>query len=75
MDAARRGVAYTVGLRASKGRASYLGLRSVGHQDPGATSTLFVMQELLAVAEERAGEASAADAYADDAAHHESGDP
>jgi dihydroxyacetone kinase-like protein len=52
VDAAERGVEFTVPLRASKGRASYLGWRSVGHQDPGATSTLFMMEELLAVAEE-----------------------
>jgi len=50
VDAAARGVAFTVPLRASKGRASYLGWRSVGHQDPGATSTLFIMEELLDVA-------------------------
>jgi len=52
VDAAERGVEYTVGLRASKGRASYLGWRSVGHQDPGATSTLFMLEELLDVAAE-----------------------
>ncbi|WP_135819692.1 dihydroxyacetone kinase subunit DhaL [Halostella litorea] len=53
VDAARRGVEFTVPLRASKGRASYLGWRSVGHQDPGATSTLMILEELLAAAEER----------------------
>ena len=52
VDAARRGVEFTVPIRASKGRASYLGWRSVGHQDPGATSTLFVLEELLDTAEE-----------------------
>ena len=51
VSAAERGVAYTVPIRASKGRASYLGWRSVGHQDPGATSTLFILEELLAAAE------------------------
>jgi dihydroxyacetone kinase-like protein len=50
VDAAERGVAYTVPLRATKGRASYLGWRSVGHQDPGATSTLFILEELLETA-------------------------
>ena len=50
VDAAERGVAFTVPLRASKGRASYLGWRSVGHQDPGATSTLFIMESLLSTA-------------------------
>ncbi|PSP93954.1 dihydroxyacetone kinase subunit L [Halobacteriales archaeon QS_4_62_28] len=52
VDAAQRGVEFTVPIRASKGRASYLGWRSVGHQDPGATSTLFIMEALLAVAQE-----------------------
>jgi dihydroxyacetone kinase-like protein len=52
VDAAERGVAFTVPIRASKGRASYLGWRSVGHQDPGATSTLFITEELLATAQE-----------------------
>ena len=51
--AAERGVDFTVPIRASKGRASYLGWRSVGHQDPGATSTLYIMEELLAEAEAR----------------------
>jgi dihydroxyacetone kinase-like protein len=45
--AAEAGVAFTEPLRASKGRASYLGWRSVGHRDPGATSTLYIMEELL----------------------------
>ena len=37
-DAAREGMEATIPLEARKGRASYLGPRSVGHQDPGATS-------------------------------------
>ena len=53
VDAAERGVAFTVPIRAKKGRASYLGWRSVGHQDPGATSALFILEELLAVAADR----------------------
>ena len=36
--AAEQGVAYTKTIIATKGRASYLGERSLGHQDPGATS-------------------------------------
>ncbi|NKE36351.1 dihydroxyacetone kinase subunit L [Natronococcus sp. JC468] len=52
VDAAERGVAFTTPIRARKGRASYLGWRSVGHQDPGATSTYYLLEELLAVAEE-----------------------
>ena len=50
--AAERGVEFTVPIRAQKGRASFLGWRSVGHQDPGATSTWFIMQELLSVADQ-----------------------
>lgn len=38
-DAAKDGMRATIALQARKGRASYLGPRSVGHQDPGATST------------------------------------
>ena len=37
-DAAEAGAAATVPMLATKGRASYLGERSIGHQDPGATS-------------------------------------
>ncbi|WP_101256026.1 dihydroxyacetone kinase subunit DhaL [Streptomyces barkulensis] len=37
--AAEEGAAATVPMRARRGRASYLGERSVGHQDPGATSS------------------------------------
>ncbi len=51
VDAAERGVEFTTPIRAKKGRASYLGWRSVGHQDPGATSTLFIMEELLETAQ------------------------
>ena len=42
--AAEAGAAHTKDLIATKGRASYLGERSVGHQDPGATSYLFMIQ-------------------------------
>jgi phosphoenolpyruvate---glycerone phosphotransferase subunit DhaL len=45
-DAAAEGMRATIQLEARRGRASYLGPRSVGHQDPGATSA----QLLLAVA-------------------------
>jgi dihydroxyacetone kinase-like protein len=37
-SAAEQGRDATIGLQARKGRASYLGERSIGHQDPGATS-------------------------------------
>jgi phosphoenolpyruvate---glycerone phosphotransferase subunit DhaL len=49
--AAEEGMKATIPLEARKGRASYLGPRSVGHQDPGATSS----QLLLAVAAETFG--------------------
>jgi dihydroxyacetone kinase-like protein len=42
VDAAERGMRATVPLVARKGRASYLGERSKGHQDPGATSTYYL---------------------------------
>lgn len=44
--AADEGVRATVPLQARKGRASYLGPRSVGHQDPGATSTALLFAAL-----------------------------
>jgi phosphoenolpyruvate---glycerone phosphotransferase subunit DhaL len=34
----------TIPLEARRGRASYLGPRSVGHQDPGATSTQLLLE-------------------------------
>lgn len=47
-DAAQAGALATVPLRARKGRASYLGERSVGHQDPGATSAALLIAALAA---------------------------
>lgn len=41
--AAQAGAAATIPLQATKGRASYLGERSIGHQDPGATSTAYIL--------------------------------
>jgi dihydroxyacetone kinase-like protein len=53
-DAAREGKKSTIPMQARKGRASYLGARSVGHQDPGATSTWLIFQALAeAVAAEQ----------------------
>ena len=40
------GMRATVPLQARKGRASYLGERSIGHQDPGATSTALILAAL-----------------------------
>jgi phosphoenolpyruvate---glycerone phosphotransferase subunit DhaL len=45
-DAAEAGAQATVPMRATKGRASYLGERSVGHQDPGATSAAVLVGAL-----------------------------
>lgn len=45
-DAAGQGVEYTKTIIATKGRASYLGERSLGHQDPGATSTYIILTTL-----------------------------
>ena len=43
-DAAAEGMRATTALEARRGRASYLGPRSVGHQDPGATSSQLLVQ-------------------------------
>jgi phosphoenolpyruvate---glycerone phosphotransferase subunit DhaL len=43
-DAAEGGMKATIPMEAKKGRASYLGPRSVGHQDPGATSSYLLMR-------------------------------
>jgi phosphoenolpyruvate---glycerone phosphotransferase subunit DhaL len=43
-DAAEEGMRATIPLVARKGRASYLGERSAGHQDPGATSSALLMR-------------------------------
>ena len=44
--AAEQGMKATTGLIAKKGRASYLGERSIGHQDPGATSIWLIFKAL-----------------------------
>ena len=46
--AAAEGRDATVPMLARKGRASYLGERSVGHQDPGATSTTLLLEAAAA---------------------------
>jgi dihydroxyacetone kinase-like protein len=48
--AAQDGVAATVPMVARKGRASYLGERSAGHADPGATSTAVILRALAEAA-------------------------
>ena len=42
--AAEQGMMGTIAMQAKKGRASYLGPRSIGHQDPGATSAYLLLQ-------------------------------
>jgi dihydroxyacetone kinase-like protein len=44
--AAAEGAAASVSMQARKGRASYLGPRSVGHEDPGAVSTVLILAAL-----------------------------
>jgi dihydroxyacetone kinase-like protein len=45
-DAAQAGAMATISMQALKGRASYLGPRSVGHEDPGAASTALILAAL-----------------------------
>nr|WP_203679755.1 dihydroxyacetone kinase subunit DhaL [Streptomyces microflavus] len=56
-DAARAGAEATVPLLARKGRASYLGERSIGHQDPGATSAALLVEALAGTAQDGGAEA------------------
>lgn len=46
VKAALAGVEHTKDLIATKGRASYVGERGIGHQDPGATSFTFMLQTI-----------------------------
>lgn len=46
--AAKAGVEYTKTIKATKGRASYVGERSIGHQDPGATSFTDMLEVIAA---------------------------
>lgn len=46
VQAAETGVEETKPMVATKGRASYLGERSIGHQDPGATSFSLLLKEI-----------------------------
>lgn len=51
VDAVEQGMKSTIPMLATKGRASYLGERSIGHQDPGATSSFYMAQVLLEMVE------------------------
>lgn len=55
VQAAEEGMKNTIPMRATKGRASYLGERSIGHQDPGATSSYLLFKAMLDVVEEKGG--------------------
>jgi dihydroxyacetone kinase-like protein len=50
-EAAAAGAEATIPLQATKGRASYLGERSIGHKDPGATSTAYLLTAAADAAE------------------------
>ena len=51
--AAEKGMKDTIPMLAKKGRASYLGERSIGHQDPGATSSYMILKAMLDVMSKR----------------------
>jgi dihydroxyacetone kinase-like protein len=53
VSAAEEGMKKTIEMTATKGRASYLGERSVGHQDPGATSSWLLLKALADTAADR----------------------
>ncbi|WP_353930842.1 dihydroxyacetone kinase subunit DhaL [Okeanomitos corallinicola TIOX110] len=51
VTAAEQGLQATIPMIAKKGRASYLGDRSIGHQDPGGTSAYWMLRSLFEVLE------------------------
>jgi dihydroxyacetone kinase-like protein len=53
--AAERGALATIPMQARRGRASYLGERSIGHQDPGAASTALIVRALARTVLDEAG--------------------
>ena len=55
-DAAARGLRETIGMQARKGRASYLGARTIGHEDPGAASTVLILRALATATADRSSE-------------------
>lgn len=46
-EKAKEGMKATIDMQATKGRASYLGERSIGHQDPGATSSYLIIKTIV----------------------------
>lgn len=57
VSAAAHGLHRTSGMRATKGRASFLGERSIGHLDPGACSSALLIGAVVGVLEQQAGTA------------------
>ncbi|NUS06954.1 MAG: dihydroxyacetone kinase subunit L [Nonomuraea sp.] len=53
--AAAEGARETIPLQARKGRAGYLGERSIGHEDPGAASAALIMEALASVGDRWSG--------------------
>ena len=53
LAAAEKGMKDTIPMLAKKGRASYLGERSIGHQDPGATSSYLLIRTMAEMAREK----------------------
>ncbi|MEM0385345.1 MAG: dihydroxyacetone kinase subunit DhaL [Nitrososphaeria archaeon] len=53
VKAAEEGMKSTIPMLAKKGRASYLGERSIGHQDPGATSSYLLIKLMLDLIKEK----------------------
>jgi len=53
LEAAEQGMKDTIPMLAKKGRASYLGERSIGHQDPGATSSYLLFRTMVETANEK----------------------
>ena len=53
--AAERGQHATAAMQARKGRASYIGVRTIGHEDPGAASTVLILRALATTVATAAG--------------------
>lgn len=75
-EAAQAGAKATIPMQASKGRASYLGPRSIGHLDPGAASMVLILTALRDTAAAAAGDEPRAggDSTEDNRANGPSGD-
>ena len=56
VERAEKAVEYTKTIIATKGRASYVGERSIGHQDPGATSLTLMLKTLYVYLSEQNGD-------------------